>query len=422
MTTFLIPDDVNFECQQCGMCCRQKWTIPLDDEVRERWKDARLLAVFPDVEERFAPFESPPFHHKLLKRENGACTFLTDQNTCALHARVDREHKPKNCILFPYHFVRTPRGVTAGFCFDCTGVNFEGNAARAGLDPAILEDHFGHALVVRELPKIFRYHETGPEVGYEVYEKVLQVLMRFLDGRTFPLEDGLIAGSILLQIADEFLRPAVAKGYPVLKAMGAFFRNVEDQDHALIRRLIKTVAVPADDQHAFFEFLVQSHEATSDSSERREMATLLISQARKRGRDPAPWESKFLGRTVDVAGAREVTWPADEEPVVRHLRLYLRHLVFRHVLTEHFPSLQHGHLYLMIVYGLVRWYARAIAHGLGAPAAESAHVREAVRIVETNYVFSSKLHQKLMTQGSLKKEMDRLLADRLTPYRLIRSE
>ncbi len=421
MTTFIIPDNVAFECQQCGMCCRNKWTIPAEPAALERFRSAQMLAVYPDVAQRTAPFDSPPFTHKLEKTPDGACVFLTSQNTCGIHARVGREFKPANCILFPYQFTRTPRGVTVGMVFDCTGVNFESNAKRAGLDPATLEDVYRHALTVHELPAAFRLHENGPEVDYAAYEKMQQILMRFLEPGVFPLEDGLIAGSVLLRLGDEFLREAVGKGYTAPKAMAAFFRNVEAEDHALVRRLMKDFGLDPDEQRAFFDFLIQSHETTSDTKGRMEMAAKLMKQAWKRRRGKDDYRSKFLGRDLSLGAAAGIPFDPEAEPANGHLRRYLAHLVFRHLLVEHFPSLQLGQLYLMVVYGVVRWYARALAHGEGAPAVEGRHVREAIRVVETNFVFSNKLHQRLATEGHLKREFDRILEDKLTPYRLVRS-
>lgn len=421
MTTFIIPDDVNFECQQCGQCCRNKWNIGLEDAALAKFSAPEMRAVYPDIDRRHVPFEAGGFHHRLVKDEKGACVFLTAQNTCGIHARVGREFKPGNCILFPYQFTRTPRGVTVGFVFDCTGVAFEGIAPRAGLDLDTLEDVLRHTIHVHELPATFRFSDNGPQIGFDVYERTQQILMHFLAKSVFPLEDGLIAGAIFLKLADEFIGQAMRRGYNPGQAVAALFRNAEDQDHQLVRRLIKPVSPRAEEQRSFFDFLATSHEATSDSKDRMAMVTRLMSQALNRKAGKGEYRSVFLDRAVSLEEAAELPFDPEAEPANTHLRRYLKHLVFRHVPAEYFSSLQGGQLYLQIVYGLVRWYARALACSESAPAVDGRHVREAIRVVETNYVFANKLHEKLANESNLRKEFDRWLADKLTPYRLVRS-
>lgn len=421
MNTYIIPDDVAFECQQCGQCCGNKWSIGVEDSIRSKWQQATMLQVFPDALERLEPYGTAGFHHRLKHAADGNCVFLTAQKTCGIHARVGREFKPGNCILFPYQFTRTPRGITVGLMFDCTGVGSEGMPARAGLSPEVLDDVFRHCLHVNELPKQFRLSERGVVFGYDAYEKFQQLLMRFCARGFLPIEEGLIAGAVLLRLADEFLEQAVRKGYDAAKVLSSFFRNAEANDFELVRSRLKRVPVSPEEQNNFFNFLMSSHEATSTTGGRAEMVSQLMSQAFTRDSERDAYHSVFLQADVSLKAMVEIAFDPNAEPTQSQLRRYLRHLVFRHLLVEHFGALAEGYLFLLIVYGAIRWYARAIAHLAGADAVTAEHVQRAIRVVDMNCVASNKLHHKLTMETNLKREFNRWHEDRLTPYRIVQT-
>src|SRR5690606_3930127 len=59
---------------------------------------------------------------RVLCRENDVCTFLRDDNRCALHAALGPKTKPQGCIDFPFAWTETPAGAYAGLSFACTAV------------------------------------------------------------------------------------------------------------------------------------------------------------------------------------------------------------------------------------------------------------------------------------------------------------
>jgi Fe-S-cluster containining protein len=115
-----------FTCQQCGRCCRRGWDIALTAGELQAYRRARVERFYreredaPEGAER-APFEPIPGHaphHRIRKRPDGACGFLSPQNRCRIHEELGAESKPLTCRLFPFRFHpgEAETVVTASFC------------------------------------------------------------------------------------------------------------------------------------------------------------------------------------------------------------------------------------------------------------------------------------------------------------------
>jgi Fe-S-cluster containining protein len=110
-----IPEGIRFNCSGCGNCCLH-WPVPATDEDVIRIPQASFRRL-PSGDARMRGFT-----HTLEKRADGRCTFLTDDNRCALHAERGIEAKPSMCQLFPYSFTPTPSGTYLYVSFASTGV------------------------------------------------------------------------------------------------------------------------------------------------------------------------------------------------------------------------------------------------------------------------------------------------------------
>lgn len=74
------------------------------------------------------PFELIPGtrgFHRIKKRDDGACGFLSPQNRCRLHEELGGLRKPLTCRMFPYRFHPAEAGVlvTTSFCCPTTIAN-----------------------------------------------------------------------------------------------------------------------------------------------------------------------------------------------------------------------------------------------------------------------------------------------------------
>ena len=85
------PDSLGFECKRCGQCCRD---FPADVNSKER----------KHIEERgfkdFLQLPDPNPFPFIIRKEEGCCLFLTNENTCEIH-----DVKPNSCILQPFTIV-----------------------------------------------------------------------------------------------------------------------------------------------------------------------------------------------------------------------------------------------------------------------------------------------------------------------------
>jgi Fe-S-cluster containining protein len=110
-----IPEGIRFNCSGCGNCCLH-WPVPATDEDVMRIPQASFRRL-PEGDAR-----TRGFTYTLEKRPDGRCTFLTEDNRCALHAEGGIEAKPSMCRLFPYSFTPTPSGTYLYVSFASTGV------------------------------------------------------------------------------------------------------------------------------------------------------------------------------------------------------------------------------------------------------------------------------------------------------------
>ena len=115
-----------FTCQQCGRCCRRGWDIAVtagELQAYRRAEAGRFYRECPDAAEGAEgdPFEPIPGHaphHRIRKRSDGACGFLSPENRCRIHEEMGADSKPLTCRLFPFRFHPGEGGtlVTASFC------------------------------------------------------------------------------------------------------------------------------------------------------------------------------------------------------------------------------------------------------------------------------------------------------------------
>lgn len=61
-------------------------------------------------------------HHRIRKREDGACGFLSLEGRCRLHEELGADRKPLTCRLFPYSFHPAPSAVIVKTSFGCPTV------------------------------------------------------------------------------------------------------------------------------------------------------------------------------------------------------------------------------------------------------------------------------------------------------------
>ena len=128
-----IDAEQRFTCSQCGRCCRRPWEIVVTASEAELYRSKNAARWYRDTAAGDEGTPSDPFEaiagtrgfHKIRKRDDGACGFLSPENRCRLHEELGGLCKPLTCRMFPYRF--HPAGdeivVETSFCCPTTIAN-----------------------------------------------------------------------------------------------------------------------------------------------------------------------------------------------------------------------------------------------------------------------------------------------------------
>lgn len=146
-----------FTCSQCGKCCRG-WDVIVSDAEIDLYRKRNAAAWFADGSDPFEPIPGLPHLHRIRKRDDGACGFLSADNKCRLHQELGAAKKPLTCRLFPYSFHAAPNATVVKASFACPTI-----VANHG-DPA----GRGESLIALEsLRKEWRLPAAPPERSVE---------------------------------------------------------------------------------------------------------------------------------------------------------------------------------------------------------------------------------------------------------------
>jgi Fe-S-cluster containining protein len=124
-----IDPEQRFTCASCGRCCHRFEVLvsPAEVEWLRRHDAGRWFRETADAPEGadVDPFETLPglrVYHRIRKREDGACGFLSPAGRCRLHEELGAARKPLTCRMFPYHFHPAPGAVVVTTSFSCPTV------------------------------------------------------------------------------------------------------------------------------------------------------------------------------------------------------------------------------------------------------------------------------------------------------------
>ncbi len=383
--SFNLPKDLDFECTNCGKCCREKWEIRVDAPSAERllarpWPG---LGVEQPFKKRLAVVKDD-LEWTVERKSCGSCVFLEEKNLCRIHRELGLEEKPQVCQQFPFLFSEDPSGVTVGLSHYCPGVKRVKDAATPPLAAKLPE--------LRRLRQhAIRLVKTGEQVlldeglplawaDYAAFEELLRELV--LSPGVNPAE-ALTAATLATSMLVDFLRarpgpPALGAGREFVAgwrrmgvgrilAMGSKVRAKPRTGRLLLRQFLSLVVATASVSWlgAFSGGLAFVKELLGVGS------TACVP----------------LGARVGIAQVRsvELRWE-DAEP----LRLYAEHALFRRRLLPPL-GVRVGLALLVLHVASMRHVARARAALAGRSQASAEDVAEGVQLVEKHYAAHSSL-------------------------------
>ena len=115
-----IDPEQRFACSQCGRCCH-RFDVVISSSEAEFYRKKNAAAWF-DAGDAADPFEAIaelPGFHRIRKRADGACGFLSATNLCRIHEELGAAKKPLTCRVFPYSFYPTADGIVVKASFGC---------------------------------------------------------------------------------------------------------------------------------------------------------------------------------------------------------------------------------------------------------------------------------------------------------------
>ena len=141
--TLRVDSNLRFTCSQCGRCCHRFDVIASAAEIdfyKRRGADAWFRNTDGTSGDAFEAIPIAPGFHRIRKRDDGACGFLSPDNRCRIHEELGGAKKPLTCRLFPYAFHSAADGVVVTASFGCpTIVANQGTSITAPESFAALE-------------------------------------------------------------------------------------------------------------------------------------------------------------------------------------------------------------------------------------------------------------------------------------------
>ncbi len=384
----IIPEEVDYECTQCGKCCSDPMEIPLRGDDIERIRSVNWSELKPELTDQplIVARESSSDLLTLQRDEDGRCVFLLEDNRCLIHAEQGLEFKPQACQQFPYVFTDTPTGKFVGISFATPGIESSNSEPLRRYEERLTrlaEQPYHHRFIHDRVT-----FDSGHEISFEEALALETGLLDLLEPG-FDLEDDLVAGGVYLEQFQQFLRETIGeKERPAID----FTEGWRRIGYRRIRETAGKFKPSPVAQRSFLTNFVMSVEAAySGCSSLGGMfrafkaqvgASLRIGSVRLQG----------LDAVLPFDAHASVSFDSSNRRITDPVRLYVRHVVFRKRLIP-FCGIKMGYMLLCIHFALIRWFAQARAAGRGSEEVEPQDVAESIETVERYYVMDARFDQ-----------------------------
>ncbi|MBS2022672.1 MAG: YkgJ family cysteine cluster protein [Deltaproteobacteria bacterium] len=182
---FIFSDQARFQCSGCGTSCRSFRLGPLlpadvDGLLSLDWSGTEHAQRQFFVDRRDTLLDGEALRdgrEVFLRRANGGCQFLREDNLCEVHARFGYEKKPHTCRAFPLQLRSTPSGVHASLRLnECSRAEAADNGPSIADDEPAIRGLWNQVDKVSMLPALV-WLSKGRLVGWEEYEALERSLL-----------------------------------------------------------------------------------------------------------------------------------------------------------------------------------------------------------------------------------------------------
>lgn len=229
-----------WSCQGTGFCCRFHQLGPVSAAEVTALATTQPAEWWPPAADGWLLSRSEPggLVHELRKVE-GHCVFLTENNRCAVHARFGPQAKPGFCQLYPYQVVEDGEGFAVIVRDSCAGrlADAERAAPMELQSEAALALALAHDGVLRwkpDLVKILPGEAIALERWMEVEPELLRALQTSTEGAggLIPSLRARLAGLLGLSLPTPDPARARLAGRAVLLALDMTLGRARQQEQA----------------------------------------------------------------------------------------------------------------------------------------------------------------------------------------------
>lgn len=194
-TPLRIDPGQRFSCAQCGRCCHRFDVVVSEAEIKH-YRRRNAAAWLGDSDAAAGdPFEAipeMPALHRIRKRADGACVFLSAERRCHIHEELGGAHKPLTCRLFPYAFHTAADAVVVTASFACPTVIANDGALSSGADSlAAIESLRAEWFSTLQLPAAPLELVTGRRMATRTGRILRDSLLAMLHRDTADIRDNL---------------------------------------------------------------------------------------------------------------------------------------------------------------------------------------------------------------------------------------
>ena len=125
-TPLRIDPEQRFTCSQCGRCCHG-WDVFVSEAEIASYRRRQAASWFRETGQEaegtdrdpFEPMPDFPGLHRIRRRDDGGCGFLSSANRCRIHEELGADRKPLTCRMFPFTFRPAPDAIVVTASFGC---------------------------------------------------------------------------------------------------------------------------------------------------------------------------------------------------------------------------------------------------------------------------------------------------------------
>lgn len=221
MPSLRLDTEQRFTCAGCARCCTRPWEIVVTaselSSYRERnaarWFRDRVDAAEGTERDPFEPISGAKGFHRIRKRSDGACGFLSPGNRCRLHEELGARLKPLTCRLFPFSFHPVSETVAVTTSFACpTIVANEGAPIAGGETVKAIKSLSADWFKTYPESSAALYYVAGRPLGESSMKILRASLLQMLDRA--DAKGGLDLRANVIRIArtlEDLARPAVVR-------------------------------------------------------------------------------------------------------------------------------------------------------------------------------------------------------------------